>query len=56
MIKKKESKQNTEDTHQITREENKRRKGGKVLQNKSKTVNKMTGRTYIHVDNYLKCK
>ena len=41
---KKESKHNTENSHQITREENKRRKGGK---RPTKTINKMAIRTYI---------
>ena len=47
--KKKESKYNTEVSNQITREENKRGREGKNLQKKSKTVNKMTIRTYISI-------
>ena len=44
---KKQSKHNTKDSHQITREEKKGRK--KTNKNKSKTSNKMTIRTYISV-------
>ena len=44
--KKKESKHNTKDSHQITREENKRGRK-KTCKNKSKTINKMAIRTYI---------
>ena len=44
----KESKHNTEDSHQITREENKRRrKEQKELQNNPKTISKMTISTYL---------
>ena len=46
--KKKESKHNTKDSHQITREENKRGRK-KTCKNKSKTINKMVIRTYISI-------
>ena len=46
--KKKESKHNTENSYQITREEKKRGKEEKkTYKNKSKTINKMAIRTYI---------
>ena len=42
---KKASKRNTKDSHQITKEKNKRRKGKKPY--KFKTINKMAIKTYI---------
>ena len=45
--KKKESKHNTKDSNQITREENKRGKEKKTYKNKSKTVNTVEIRTFI---------
>ena len=48
--KKKESKRNTKDSHQITGEQKKGEK--KTYKNKSKTINKMAIRTYIN--EYLK--
>ena len=46
--KKKESKYNTKNSHQITKKENKEeRKNKKTYKNKSKTINKMAIRTYI---------
>ena len=51
--KKKESKHNTKDSHQITLEENKRRKTGRKgptkTNPKSKTIHRMAIRTYISV-------
>ena len=49
--KKKESKHNTKDSHQITGEENKRRRKGKKKPYKSnpKTINKLAIRTYISI-------
>ena len=43
---KKESKYNTNDRHQVTRDKNKRRGRGKTYKNKSKTMNKTAIRTY----------
>ena len=45
--KKKEFKSNTKDSHQITREENK--KGKKICKNKQKTINKIITRTYTSI-------
>ena len=45
--KKKKSKHNTKDSHQITREGNKRRKGKKDLQKQIQNINQMTIGTYI---------
>ena len=47
--KKKESKHNTKDSHQITRGE----KEKKTCKNKSKTINKNCNKN-IHINNYLK--
>ena len=44
--KKKESKYNTNDRHQVTRDKNKRRGRGMTYKNKFKTMNKMAIRTY----------
>ena len=49
--KRKQSKYNTKDSHQITSEDNKRGTK-KIYKNKSKIINKMA----IYIDNYLKCK
>ena len=46
--KKKESKRNTKDSHQITGEQKKGEK--KTYKNKSKTINKMAIRTYIWIN------
>ena len=50
--KRKESKHNTKDSHQITREQKRRKK---TFKNKSKTINKMAIKTHMSI-NYLKCK
>ena len=48
--KKKKSKANTKDSHQIIREENKRgREEEKTYKNKYKTINKMAIRIYISI-------
>ena len=53
-IKKKESKHNSNGSHQITGEQ--KRKGRKVnYKNKCKTINKLAVKN-IHIGNYLKCK
>ena len=47
--KRKEFKHNTKDSHQITREESKRRKTEKNYKNKQKTMNKMAITTYLSI-------
>ena len=51
----KESTHKIKDIHQITREENKRRKEKKDLQNQIQN-NEQNGKRNIHIDNYLICK
>ena len=55
--KEKESKHNGNDSHKLTREENKRRKGagGEDLQ-KQTPNNKQNSNKNIHIDNYFKCE
>ena len=47
--KKKEFKHNTKDSHQITREKNKRKGRKKTYKNKSQIINKMAIRTYLSI-------
>ena len=54
--KKKESKHNTKESHQITREENIKRR--KEQKRSIKTTQKQLTKwhKYIYIDNYFKCK